>query len=34
MYISIVCELFKAVYKENNVGYITKTMYRLIKSEN
>lgn len=26
MYISIVCELFKAVCKENNVGYITKTM--------
>lgn len=33
MYISIVCELFKAVCKENNVGYITKTMNRLIYSE-
>lgn len=33
MYISIVCELFKAVCKENNVGYITKTMNILIKSE-
>lgn len=30
MYISIVCELYKAVCKENNVGYITNTMNRLI----
>lgn len=34
MPISIVCELSRAAYKENNVEYTTKTMNKYIYSEN